>query len=207
MMISRYMKTGLLSILATLLIVSGNTQAAGNATAGKTKSMACAGCHGPDGNSLMGTWPKLAGQHADYLAKQLADFKSGARKEPTMTAMAAPLKPQDIADISAYYASQSIKAGVADPALAKAGEKIYRAGNKENGVAACMACHGPAGTGNAAANFPSLGGQQADYVAKALKDFRSGTRKNDNAKMMQDVAVKLSDAEIKAVAAYVSGLH
>ncbi len=207
MMISRYIKTGLVGILAGLLMVSVQAQAAGNATAGKTKSMACAGCHGPDGNSVMGTWPKLASQHADYLAKQLSDFKSGVRKDPTMTAMSAALKAQDIADISAYYAAQAIKVGTVDATLAAAGEKLYRAGDKEKGVAACMACHGPAGVGNAAAKFPSISGQHADYVAKALKDFRSGARTNDNAKMMQDVAAKLSDDEIKAVAAYVSGLY
>lgn len=207
MMISRYVKTGLLGILVTFLMVSGNTQAAGNVAAGKTKSMACAGCHGLDGNSVTGMWPKLASQHADYIARQLSDFKSGARKDPTMTAMSAALKAQDIADISAYYAAQSIKMGTVDTALATAGEKVYRAGNKEKGVAACMACHGPAGAGNAAAKFPSISGQHADYVAKALKDFRSGARTNDSAKMMQDVAAKLSDDEIKAVAAYVSALH
>ena len=207
MMISHYIKTGLLSILVTLLLVSVNAQAAGNAGAGKNKSMACAGCHGPDGNSVMGIWPKLASQHADYLAKQLSDFKSGARKDPTMNAMAAALKAQDIADISAYYSAQSVKVSAVDATLAGVGETLYRAGNKEKGVAACMACHGPAGMGNAAAKFPSISGQHAAYAAKALKDFRSGVRTNDNAKMMQDVAAKLSDDEIKAVAAYVSGLH
>ncbi|MDH5594846.1 MAG: cytochrome c4 [Gammaproteobacteria bacterium] len=201
-----YVKTGLSCVLG-ILLVSGMAQAAGDVSAGKTKTAACAGCHGPDGNSVMGMWPKLAGQHADYISKQLSDFKSGARKDPTMTAMSAGLKAQDIEDIAAYYSSQPISAGVADAGLVAAGEKLYRAGNKEKGVAACMACHGPAGTGNAAAKFPSVGGQQADYVAKALKDFRSGARTNDNAKMMQDVAVKLSDDDIKAVASYVSGLR
>ena len=206
-MIFRSIKAGLVAILLTFLMVSVNSQAAGNVTAGKNKSMACAGCHGADGNSAMAIWPKLAGQHAGYLAKQLDDFKSGARKDPTMTAMAASLQKQDIDDIAAYYAAQPIKVGTANAALVAAGEKIYRAGNKENGVAACMACHGPAGAGNAAAKFPSLGGQHTDYIAKTLKDFRNGVRTNDSAKMMQDVAAKLSDADIKAVASYMSGLH
>ena len=206
-MIFRSIKNGLMAVLLASLVVSVNSQAAGNAAAGKTKSMACAGCHGADGNSAVGIWPKLSSQHADYIAKQLSDFKSGARKDPTMTAMAVALSEQDIADISAFYAAQPVNTGKADKALTAAGEKIYRGGNSKKGVAACMACHGPAGTGNAAAKFPSVGGQHADYVAKALKDFREGTRTNDSAKMMRDVAAKLSDDEIKAVAAYVSGLH
>lgn len=207
MMIFRSIKAGLVTILLASLMVSVNSQAAGNVATGKTKSMACAGCHGADGNSAMAMWPKLAGQHAEFIAKQLGDFKSGARKDPTMTAMAASLQPQDIEDIAAYYAAQPIKVGTADAALVATGEALYRGGNKGSGVAACMACHGPAGAGNAAAKFPSLGGQHADYIAKALKDFRSGVRTNDNAKMMQDVAAKLSDAEIKAVASYITGLH
>ena len=203
-MIFQYVKSG---IAVALIVLASQAVAAGNIEAGKTKSVTCQGCHGADGNSVMATWPKLAGQHASYIAKQVNDFKSGARKDPTMTAMAAPVSAEDIEDIAAYYSAQVIKTETADKALAAEGEKIFRAGNKETGMAACMACHGPAGTGNAAANFPSLAGQHVDYVVKALNDFRSGTRTNDNAKMMQDVAGKMSDAEIKAVAAYISGLH
>jgi cytochrome c553 len=181
--------------------------AAGNAADGKMKSMACAACHGADGNSMIPTFPKLAGQHAAFIAKQLADFKSGARTDPTMTGMAMPLGEQDIADLSAYFASNTGSVGTADAAKAARGQQLYQGGDKVSGVAACMACHGPAGTGNPAAMFPVLSGQHSAYVVKALKDFRSGARANDPANMMRDIAAKMSDSDIEAVAEYISGLH
>lgn len=182
--------------------------AAGNAADGKMKSMACAACHGADGNSMIPTFPKLAGQHAAFIAKQLADFKSGARTDPTMTGMAMPLGEQDIADLSAYFASNTGSIGsAADAAKAARGQQLYQGGDKVSGVAACMACHGPAGTGNPAAMFPVLSGQHSAYVVKALKDFRSGARANDPANMMRDIAAKMSDSDIEAVAEYISGLH
>ena len=192
--------------IALALSVAG-VQAAGNADAGKTKSAACAACHGPDGNSPVNpVWPKLAGQHPGYIEKQLLDFKSGDRKDPTMSGMAAPLSEQDMADLAAYFSSQKKQGGSAAEDKVAAGEKLYRGGNPETGVAACMACHGPAGSGNPAANFPALSGQHANYVEKALKDFRSGSRANDMNKMMQGVAERMSDAEVAAVAQYIQGL-
>ncbi len=160
-----------------------------------------------DGNSLVPLFPKLAGQHTDYIVKQLAAFQSGERKDETMAPMAAPLSDQDVADLAAYFNSQKASVGVANPELAEAGGKIYRGGIAGKGVSACMACHGPSGAGNPAANFPSLSGQQAAYVAKALRDFRSGARATDPAGMMRNLAVKMSDAEIDAVAEFVAGLH
>ena len=124
-----------------------------------------------------------------------------------MTGMAAPLNDQDIEDLAAYFGSQTRKGGATEEDKVALGEKLYRAGNTETGVAACMACHGPTGSGNPPANFPSLAGQHASYVEKALKDFRSGARANDLNKMMGGVTERMTDAEIAAVAQYVQGLH
>lgn len=194
-------------VTGMLFGVTGLAQAAGDAAAGKGKSVTCQACHGVDGNSANPLWPKLAGQHADYLAVQLADFKTGKRKDATMGAMVAALNTADMQNLAAYYAGQAIKPGAVNPGLLASGEKLYRGGNSKSGVAACIACHGPKGAGNPAAKFPVLGGQHAAYVEKALKDFRSGTRTNDVNGMMRDVAARMTDAEIKAVSSYVSGLH
>lgn len=185
----------------------GPAQAAGDAAAGKAKSAACAGCHGMDGNSANPLWPKLAGQHAGYLVKQLKDFKAGVRKDPTMSPMAMPLGEQDMEDMAAYFSGQKVQTGKADPDLVALGERIYRGGNSATGVAACVGCHGPTGTGNPAAKFPALAGQHAAYVEKQLKAFRSGARSNDAGKMMRNIAAKMTDEEIKAVASYIQGLH
>lgn len=182
-------------------------QAAGTADEGQKKSAVCAGCHGADGNSgINPVWPKLAGQHPQYLENQLKAFKGNERSDPLMSAMAAPLSEQDMADLAAYFSSQTRTGGTAAADQVSLGEKVYRAGNMETGVAACMACHGPSGAGNPEANFPSLAGQHAAYVEKVLKDFRTGTRSNDYNKMMQGVVARMTDKEITAVAAYIQGL-
>lgn len=181
--------------------------AAGDAAAGKAKAMACASCHGADGNSANPEWPSLAGQHAKYLAKQLANFKAGDRNNAMMAPMAAPLSEQDMADIAAFYESQTLKGGQADPALVDAGEKLYRGGNATSGVAACMACHGPNGMGNPQANFPRLSGQHAAYTVLQLKAFRAGERANDAGNMMRNIAARMTDAEMQAVASYMEGLQ
>ncbi len=201
------MKYKALISVITLLAVTVAAQAAGDPEAGKTKAQACFACHGVNGVSTNPVWPKLAGQGADYIAKQLGDFKSGKRTEPLMVAQVASLSPQDMADLGAFFAAQKPNIGAADEKLVSLGEKIYRGGNKQSGVAACMACHSPDGAGNPPARFPRLGGQHAPYVTKALKDFRSGKRTNDPAKMMQNIAARMTDAEIEAVASYVQGLH
>ena len=201
------MNKWLVTASITLALAAAGAQAAGDAGAGQTKAAACAACHGPDGNSPANPiWPKLAGQHPKFIEKQLQDFKSGARQDPTMIGMVAPLNPQDMADIAAYFSAKTRKGGAAAKDQVALGEKIYRAGNGASGVSACMACHGPAGTGNALANFPFLAGQHAAYTEKALKDFRSGTRTNDAGKMMQGVTARMTDAEIAAVAQYIQGL-
>jgi cytochrome c553 len=196
----------LIASLASIAAVA-TAQAAGDAEAGKTKSAACGACHGVDGNSLAPNFPKLAGQHADYTAKQLAEFKSGERQDPTMTAMSAPLSEQDMADLAAYFASQKATIGSAAEDKVALGETLYRAGNSASGVSACAACHSPTGIGNPMANFPSLSGQHADYTALQLKNFRSGARANDAGSMMRGIAKKMTDAEIEAVAQYIQGLH
>jgi cytochrome c553 len=201
------MKKLAFAILVMLGAVS-TASAAGDAAAGKSKSMTCAACHGADGNSMVPTFPKLAGQHASYIEKQLHNFKAQERKDPTMNGMAAPLSDQDIADLAAYFSSHTVSIGApTDVEKAKLGKKLFEGGDKKRGISACMACHGPTGSGNPGAKFPSLKGQHPAYIIKALKDFRTGTRANDPAKMMRDIAAKMSDKDIENVAQYISGLH
>ncbi len=181
--------------------------AGGDAAAGKAKSASCSGCHGMDGNSVNPEWPKLAGQGDRYLGKQLQDFKGGARKNAAMAPMVAALNEQDMADLSAFYSSQTVQAGSADEKLVELGQKIYRGGNPASGVSACTGCHSPSGAGNPLAGFPALSGQHARYVENQLNAFKSGERSNDAGKMMRTIAAKMTEKEIKAVASYVQGLH
>ena len=199
----------LVAIAATCALLGSATAAlaAGDPAAGKAKSAVCVACHNPDGNSTNPTYPKLAGQSADYLTKQLVEFKSGARVNAIMVGMVAALTPQDMEDLSAYFASQQIARGAADPALAPAGEALFRGGNLTSGVSACMACHGATGAGNPAAKFPALAGQHDVYIETQLKAFRAMERANDAGQMMRGVAAKLTDQEIKAVASYIQGLQ
>lgn len=200
------MKQLSIAILLGLALIA-NVQAEGDAEAGKAKAAMCGGCHGMDGNSPAPTFPKLAGQHPLYTAKQLADFKSGERKDPTMAGMAAALTEEDMANLAAFYASQKGTVGEAAPDKVELGETIYRAGNPLKGVSACAACHGPTGNGNPMARFPSLSGQHATYTAAQLRQFRDGTRANDAGSMMRTIAAKMTDAEIDAVAEYIQGLQ
>jgi cytochrome c553 len=186
--------------------MTSSVMAAGDPAAGKTKSAVCAACHGADGNSLSDAFPKLAGQHEGYIVKQLADFKSGARQNAVMAPMVTNLTEQDMADLGAYYASKKTAAGAVSEELVAAGEQIYRGGNKETGLPACMACHGPNGSGVPAANWPKLSAQYGSYVETQLHAFANGERDNDANSMMRDIASKMSEDEIKAVSAYVFGL-
>jgi cytochrome c553 len=190
-----------------VMFAAGAAQAAGDAAAGKTKAATCAACHGADGNSANPEWPKLAGQHQDYLLKQLKEFKSGERQNALMAGQVAALNEQDMADLAAYFASLEGSIGEADSAQVELGQSLYRAGNSRSGVAACAACHSPTGAGNPQAKFPRLSGQHATYTAIQLKAFRSGERANDAGQMMRNIAAKMTDAEIAAVAQYVQGLH
>ncbi|MCU7958560.1 MAG: cytochrome c4 [gamma proteobacterium symbiont of Bathyaustriella thionipta] len=201
------MKKWIISLSIVLAASSGTLLAAADIGAGKAKSAMCAACHMPDGNSVNPIWPKLAQQHASYLAKQLHDFKSGARKDPTMAGMAAALTDADIANLTAYYSTQKSAAGSSAADQVELGKKIWRAGLPDTGVAACAGCHGPAGSGNALAKFPRIAGQHAAYTEKQLKAFRTHTRNNDINSMMQGVVERMTDEEIKAVAEYAQGLY
>ncbi|MGH8611276.1 MAG: c-type cytochrome [Gammaproteobacteria bacterium] len=185
-----------------------NVQAQGDVEAGKAKSAVCAACHSPDGNSLAPQWPKLAGQHAAYLEKQLADFKGGKRSDPAMGPVAASLSDDAIPDLAAYYAQQEIAVGKAVKEHVVLGRRIYHGGVQSSGVPACMACHGPSGKGNAAAGFPALRGQHAEYTEKQLQAYAAGQRSNDGeGAIMRDIAARLSSKEMQAVASYIQGLH
>ncbi len=182
--------------------------AAGDAAAGKAKSAVCAGCHGVDGNSVVPSFPKLAGQNTRYLVKQMQDVKEGRRSIAAMTGILDGMSNKDLENIAAYFASQNSSIGKAKEELVSLGEKLYRSGNKETGVAACTACHSPTGSGNAPAGFPALSGQHAEYIATQLKAFRAGERTNDgDSKIMRATAFRLNDNEIEALASYISGLH
>ena len=199
----------LVVIAATCALLGSTTAvlAAGDATAGKSKSATCAACHNPDGNSINPQYPKLAGQSTDYLLKQLQEFKSGARVNPIMAGMVAALSPQDMEDLAAYFSSQQIARAAADPTLAPVGEALFRGGDLNSGVPACMACHGATGAGNPAAKFPALASQHAEYAEIQLKAFRAMERTNDAGQMMRSIAAKLTDPQIKAVSSYVQGLQ
>lgn len=194
-------------VASVALAAAGTAFAQGDAAAGKSKAGACAACHGADGNSSNPEWPSLAGLGEKYIVEQLQAFKTGARQNPLMTPQAQPLSEQDMRDLGAYFSELPMKPGGADEKLARAGEKIYRGGIAGKGVPACAACHGAAGEGNPAAGYPRLGGQQPVYMVNALDAYRSGQRKTEGAAIMQDIASKLSDEEMRAVASYASGLY
>jgi cytochrome c553 len=165
----------------------------------------CAACHGIDGNSVASTNPTLAGQHPGYIVTQLKAFKGGTRKNPIMTGMASTLSDSDVLNVAAYFSSQTPKPQqAADKTLLEAGGQLYRGGNPVTHVPACMACHGPEG-GGIPEEFPRLAGQQPDYVLKQLNDFKAGTDRSNP--MMSTIANRLSDAEMKAVTQYISGLR
>lgn len=195
---------------AIVLALSGLMTFTANAAdiaAGKEKSAVCAACHGADGNSANAAWPSLAGQHASYIYKQLVDFKQGRRADATMIGMVALLNDDDMKNLAAFYESQESKSVAFDGELIEPGENIYRGGITETSVAACMGCHAPEGTGNGPAGWPSLKGQHPDYIVTQLKAFKLGTRANDTGKMMRNVSARMSEMEMKAVAAYIAGIQ
>lgn len=211
-------------VLATItaiaaLSTAGSVAAEGDASNGETLVTACAACHGSDGNSASPLFPKIAGLGEKYLTKQLLDIQSGARVVPEMTGLLDNSSEQDLKDMAAFYASKPtqlsgakdselmLNSGEKVSALAL-GEKVYRAGNHETKVPACSGCHSPRGLGNAPAGYPRLSGQYAEYIEKQLLNFKAGTRANDGeARTMRSVAEHMSEAEIKAVSAYISGLN
>jgi cytochrome c553 len=205
------------AVLLVTVILPFSLAADGDALAGKDKTVVCVACHANDGNSTWGGYPKIAGLGEKYLVKQIKDIKTGTRTVAEMTGMLDQLSDQDIADIAAYYNSQTrqVTGATVNSRQLTLGEKIYRGGNLETSVPACTGCHSPSGNGNAPAGYPALGGQHAEYIAKQLRAFRTGAhdiedpsaRLNDEVKVMRGVAARLNDQEIDAIANYISGLH
>lgn len=201
------------TLLLSMVLASGGAIAEGEgaapdlAKAKQTAETICAGCHMADGNSMLPANPKLAGQVEQYLFKQLTDFKSGNRASPVMGAMVASLNEDDMKGLAAYFASQTLNPESArNTDTLAAGQKLWRAGNMDKGIPACAGCHGPAGAG-LPAQFPALSGQFAEYIETQVKAFRAGDRGNDPSRMMQDIAVKMTDPEIAAVSDYAAGLR
>lgn len=210
------MKKIALSLTILVGVFSAANAAAfdGDIEAGKQKAATCAACHGAEGNKPLPLHPKLAGQNADYLYKQLKEFKLGmtsggqeGRNNPVMGGMAMPLSDQDMKDISAYFASLHMEEGSTPEEVVEVGEKLYKAGDAERGIPSCAACHGPRGNGTSLAGFPKISFQNADYLKVQLEAFRDGTRANDHNGMMQDIAKKLTDKDIEVLSKYLGGLH
>lgn len=197
----------LLALLCCARAVAAAPADGGSAEQGQAKSATCVACHGADGNSPNPEWPNLAGQHAPYILKQLQAFKSGARQNPLMSPIAMTLSEDDMADLAAYFSTQTLSGLEADPEKVELGQRIYRGGDLETKVAACIGCHGPRGMGNPTALYPAIQGQHATYVAAQLRAYRAGTRQTDPEGMMRDVTRTMSDEQIDAVAAYVQGLR
>jgi cytochrome c553 len=193
------------------IFFSQQTVAAGDPVAGAQKTQTCSVCHGPNGNSINPDWPNLAGQHPQYIVKQLQNFKGGTRMSPQMSLIAATLSDQDMEDIASHYAEQAISESqipaTVEYRIIELGERIYRAGDASKNLAACMGCHGPGAEGNPAANYPSLTGQHAAYTAIQLQAFKTETRNNDTNSVMREIALKLSNDEIQAVSQYLQGLY
>jgi cytochrome c553 len=179
----------------------------GNAQQGQTKAVVCAACHGQNGNSTNPDYPSLAGLGSGYIVEQLQNFKSGARNNPIMAGMVQSLSAQDMADIGAYYDTLVNTGLEADPSYWQAGEKLYRGGDKERGIPACMACHGPTGAGNEPAKFPALKGEQSVYIVKQLTAYAAGTRPPGPGGIMPVIAKRLSQEDIRNLASYVQGLR
>jgi cytochrome c553 len=205
--------------LALVLLTGLSAHAlAGDPAAGEALTAVCAACHGADGNSPAAAFPKLAGQNEKYLIKQLIDIRNGDRPVPTMVGQLDNFSDGQIADIAAFYASNTQTPGRAADSDLELGAQVYRAGVRASGVAACNACHGARGSGNAPAGWPRLAGQHKDYIALQLRRWRTGAeytleentegRTNDgDARTMRDVALRMTDREIDAVANFIAGLH
>ena len=195
------------SIITTILMTGVSAQGiAGDPAAGEAKAQACMACHGADGNSANSGFPSLAGQVPGYIAGQLAAFKSGKRANAIMMGLAQPLSAEDMADLDAWYASQTIAPrSISEDqlALASEGEPLYRGGSAELAVPACMACHGPAGYGMPS-NYPRVAGQWPEYLEGQLLAFKSGERAG---KIMGPIAHRLSAQQIHALSVYMSALQ
>lgn len=196
-----------LTLAAAIFALSSSGALAGDAAAGKAKAAMCAGCHGAAGVSAVAMWPNLAGQGATYLERQLQAFKGAKmRNNAQMAPMVAALSDADMKNLGAYFASLPAGTNKARGDI-EVGEQLYRGGDAEREIPACMSCHGPAGKGMAAAAYPAVAGQHADYSASQLKAFASGERTSDPSGMMRTIASRLTEAEMRSVAEFMAGLR
>jgi cytochrome c553 len=199
-----------MKVLGMLAVIAGACAsvyalAQGSAEAGAGKAAACLACHGPA--NVNPEWPSIAGQGERYLSEQLKAFRDGKRTNPVMSPMAAGLSDEDIADISAHFAAQAPTGLEADPSYWKSGEKLYRGGDVQRSIPACIACHGPVGRGNSPAGYPALRAQHAQYTQKQLHDYAAGARTGATAEVMQTIAKRMSQEDIRNVASYVQGMR
>lgn len=179
-----------------------------NPQSGVDKALVCTACHGPQGIGTTPEWPNLAGQHEQYLIKQMNDIKDGKhRNVPTMTGVIANFSEQDIHDLAVYYAKMPLPEGSTPKKYLERGEQLYRGGDLSKHISACIACHGPKGTGNEQAGFPVLSGQHAAYTIMQLQAFKDGKRTNDLNHIMQDISARMSQDDMEAVAHYIEGLY
>ena len=190
-------------LLCTIAAPAG----AGDAAAGAAKSAVCGACHGATGNSTNPEWPNLAGQHESYIAAQLALFKQGVRDNILMMPNTSALSDQDMLDLGAHFEQQTPAGLEADPSNYKIGEILYRGGDAERGLPACIACHGPRGKGNGPARYPALRAQHAVYAYNQLKAYAEGRRRTSGNDIMQVIASRLTDEEMRALASYTQGLR
>lgn len=186
---------------AAMVVVKSFT---GDVAEGKIKAATCAACHGEDGNALVAIYPSLAGQGEAYLVKQITEFKTGVRQDPVMAGMVAALSADDIQNISAYFASQTLNPAMAETSAR--GKQLYMSGDAKAGITACIACHSINGKGMDKAGFPSVAGQSATYLKSQLEKFRTKARTNDTNSMMQNIAIKLTKKDLDAVASYMASL-
>ena len=201
-------------LVCLFLGFSVSAVAKGVAENGKAKSVTCGACHGVDGNSAISMNPKLAGQHANYLVKQLSEFKLASqtkgkegRNNAVMNGMSAMLSEQDILDLAAYFSIQEATPSETSEDAVVQGNKLYVGGDLQRGITACIACHGPKGNGTSLSGFPDISGQHSDYISTQLKAFRSGERANSLNGMMADIAKRMTDKDIEVISSYVAGLH
>lgn len=201
-------------VLSTTTLLISPLALAGDAENGKKLAIekGCGGCHGVDGNSINANWPKLAGQNANYIAKMLEIFRGNdletyGRIDAVMANISKDLKDDEINDLAAYFATQKVKTGEAEPEHVELGYHIYRGGDRAKGIPSCMGCHGPTGAGNPASGYPALAGQWAGYTEAQLLHFKGDSRRTDQNQMMRDITSKMNREEIKAVSSYIQGLH
>jgi len=193
-----------------VLLAPAMVWAMGDPQRGEQLAAVCSACHGQDGNSVVPEWPKIAGQHQDYAARQSILIRERLRDVPQMWPMVADLSDQDIWDISAYFEQYEVTIGVADEDLVEHGRSLYMGGSHSAGIASCAGCHGPSGEGIPGAHFPQLRGQHADYTADRLRRYRAGENNGDDdpySNIMVAVARNLTDADIEALASFIEGLH